>query len=136
MSVWVKSSNEWIACVGWALLSRLAATDAALSNAFLADQLRTIETKLPRAKNRVRHSMNGALIAIGVRNGTLRKLALAAAKRIGRVEVDHGQTSCKTPDAASYITKTVAHRAQQSAVVQARKRVSKSAARTSAGARR
>jgi hypothetical protein len=54
--------------------------------------------------------MNMALIAIGVRSAGLRKLALAAAKRIGKVEVDHGDTSCKTPDAAAYIAKTVDHR--------------------------
>jgi hypothetical protein len=28
---------------------------------------------------------------------------LAAAARIGPVEVDHGETGCKTPDAAAYI---------------------------------
>ena len=31
------------------------------------------------------------------------------AKRIGKIEVDHGETGCQTPDAASYIKKTVAH---------------------------
>ena len=42
--------------------------------------------------------MNGALISIGIRNAKLEKLAIAAAKRIGKVEVDHLETSCKTPD--------------------------------------
>jgi hypothetical protein len=32
-----------------------------------------------------------------------------AARRIGKVEVDHGDTAWKTPDAASYIDKTWAH---------------------------
>ncbi|MDA0206235.1 MAG: hypothetical protein O3A53_09280 [Acidobacteria bacterium] len=36
--------------------------------------------------------------------------AVAAAKRIGVVEVDHGQTGCKTPGAASYIRKIVERR--------------------------
>ncbi len=31
--------------------------------------------------------------------------AIEAAKRIGKVEVDHGETNCKTPDAAPYIEK-------------------------------
>jgi hypothetical protein len=31
----------------------------------------------------------------------------AAAKRIGRVEVDRGETGCKTPDAADYIKRTL-----------------------------
>ncbi len=54
--------------------------------------------------------MNNALINIGVRNPALEKKADAAAKRMGTVEVDHGETSCKTPDAAAYIKKTLAHR--------------------------
>ena len=70
----------------------------------------TIEREIGGAQNRVRHNMNGALIALGVRSAALRKQALAAAKRIGKVEVDHGETSCKTPDAIGYIEKTVAHR--------------------------
>jgi hypothetical protein len=54
--------------------------------------------------------MNNALINIGVRSSALQKKAIAAAKRIGKVEVDHGETGCKTPDAVAYIKKTVAHR--------------------------
>jgi hypothetical protein len=50
--------------------------------------------------------MNGALISIGVRNPALEKKALAVAKKIGQVQVDHGQTSCQTPDAAEYIART------------------------------
>jgi hypothetical protein len=53
--------------------------------------------------------MNSAVISIGCRSAALRDRALAAAKCIGRVEVDHGDTACKTPDAAAYIRKTWAH---------------------------
>ena len=49
---------------------------------------------------------------------------LAAARRIGKVMVDHGDTSCKTPDAESYIIKCVEHRAKQ-ASKRAEKRVAK-----------
>ena len=49
--------------------------------------------------------MNRALIAIGRRTPPLRRAATAAAKRIGPVEVDHGETGCKTPDAVAAITK-------------------------------
>ena len=54
------------------------------------------------------------MITIGVRSAPLRKLAVAAAKRIGKVEVDHGDTACKTPDASEYIAKTVAYRRKKS----------------------
>jgi hypothetical protein len=59
--------------------------------------------------------MNNALINIGVRNPKLEKIAIAAAGRIGTVEVDHGETSCKTPEAVSYIKKTVAHNKKKAA---------------------
>jgi hypothetical protein len=54
--------------------------------------------------------MNGALIAIGLRNPAMEKRAVDIAKKIGRVVVDHGETACKTPDAIEYIKKTKAHR--------------------------
>jgi len=81
-----------------------------LSDEYLKETLDFIEKNIHISKNRVRHSMNGALIAIGLRNEALRPLALAAAARIGAVKVDHGDTACKTPDAASYIEKTLARR--------------------------
>ena len=49
--------------------------------------------------------MNMAVIVIGGRNAALRKSALATAKRIGKVEIDHGDTACQTPDAGAYIEK-------------------------------
>jgi hypothetical protein len=49
--------------------------------------------------------MNNALIAIGVCKQGLRQQAIASAKRIGKIEVDHGETNCKTPEAMSYIEK-------------------------------
>jgi hypothetical protein len=56
--------------------------------------------------------MNMSLICIGCRPGLTKKV-LAAAGRIGKVEVDHGDTSCKTPDVADYIKKTLAHRSKK-----------------------
>jgi hypothetical protein len=40
-----------------------------------------------------------------MRNDALEARALAVATAIGNVHVDHGDTSCKTPDASSYIRK-------------------------------
>ena len=40
----------------------------------------------------------GALIAIGCR-ASMTERAIAVARKIGKVEVDHGETGCKTPDA-------------------------------------
>jgi len=58
----------------------------------------------------IAYQMNGALISIGGSMPALQKKALAAAARIGKVEVDHGDTDCKTPDAADYIRKMAERR--------------------------
>lgn len=104
---WTKSKEEFVGQVGWDLVAMLAMNDPDLPDAYFADRLAVIEKGIHRAKNRVRHAMNGALIAIGLRNAKLRKPALATAARIGKVEVDHGDTGCKTPDAAQYIRRAV-----------------------------
>lgn len=49
--------------------------------------------------------MNRALIAVGVRNEALEQQAIEISREVGKVEVDHGETSCKTPDAEPYIKK-------------------------------
>jgi 3-methyladenine DNA glycosylase AlkD len=103
---WMKSKDEWIGCFGWGLFAKLSRLDAPFSEELLEDYLGVIERDIHKAKNRVRYSMNSALISIGVRSEKLRKKALAAAARIGKVDVDHGDTDCKTPDAARYIRKT------------------------------
>jgi 3-methyladenine DNA glycosylase AlkD len=110
MEKWTRSKGEWTGQAGFQLLSHLAMQDETLTDDYLEGYLRIIESEIHGRKNRVRHSMNGALISIGLRNPKLRKKAIAAAKRIGKVEVDHGETSCKTPDAIPYIQRAVARR--------------------------
>ena len=70
-------------------------------------RLAEIERTIHAAPNAEREAMNMAVICIGCRSAGLRKAALATAKRIGKVEVDHGDTACKTPDAAEYIEQVV-----------------------------
>ena len=106
---WTRARDEWKGQAGWNLVGYLAREDEGLPDSFFEEKLATIEAEIHSRKNRVRHAMNGALINIGVRNGRLRRKAEAAARRIGKVEVDHGQTSCKTPDAIPYIAKTLEH---------------------------
>ncbi len=129
MKKWMRSRDEWISSAGWNMVTSKALWDDSIDDAFLEDCLKTIESKIHTSKNRVRHSMNSALISIGMRNAKLEKKALAAAKRIGRVEVDHGETGCKTPEAASYIAKA---KARKSARTTARKPVRKPTTRSKA----
>ncbi|MEZ5404227.1 MAG: DNA alkylation repair protein [Bryobacteraceae bacterium] len=112
---WTGAKEEFTRQAGWDLVAHAAMQDDSLDDAYFERQLETIEKKIGRTPpNRVRHAMNSALIAIGVRNPRLRKLAEAAAGRIGKVEVDHGETGCKTPDAVSYIARTMARSAKRS----------------------
>jgi 3-methyladenine DNA glycosylase AlkD len=107
MEKWTHSPEEWISRAGWHVLAKLAMQDNSLSDDYLTSFLEIIESDIHNRKNFVRNAMNNTLIAIGIRNPILETRAMAAAARIGKVVVDHGETSCKTPDAATYIQKTL-----------------------------
>ncbi len=110
---WLDSEDEWIGRAGWQLLALLAMSDIELADSYFENHLEVIERDIHTQKNMVRDAMNSALIAIGIRNPALERQALSAAKTIGKVEVDHGETSCKTPDAADYIRRTVERKKQR-----------------------
>ena len=93
----------------------MALHEPALPDSYFEPYLIEIETGIHQQKNRVREAMNNALIAIGVRNAALQEKALSAAQAIGPVEIDHGETNCKTPDAAEYILRTGGASAEQGA---------------------
>lgn len=106
---WLNSRGEKERIAGWTLLGQLAQRDETSPDAVFEKRLAEIERTIHAAPNVEREVMNRTVIAIGCRNAALRKAALAAAKRIGKVEVDHGDTACKTPDATEYIEKAWAH---------------------------
>jgi 3-methyladenine DNA glycosylase AlkD len=106
---WLVSKDARERGAGWVLVGQLAQRDESKPDAWFEERLAAIERTIKAAPNAERDAMNGAIVAIGCRNGRLRKLAVAAAGRIGKVEVDHGDTACKTPDAAPYIEKAWAH---------------------------
>lgn len=110
---WRASPAEWRSAAGWLVVALLAGRDPGLDDAWCEDRLREIEETIGQARNRTRHEMNQALICVGARNARLQKLALAAAKRIGKVVVDHGETGCVTPDAGGYILKMAARGAKK-----------------------
>jgi len=111
MRDWMKSTDESTREIGYGVFSARLRDDAdAVSDADAAKVLATIEKEIHRSPNWARRAMNSALIALGVYKSGLRAKVIAAAKRIGKVDVDHGETSCKTPDAVPYIEKAVARR--------------------------
>ncbi len=128
---WTKSKTEWIAAVGWNLVTQCLAqarAEAGLDKETLEAKLATIEGSIHNAANRARYAMNGALIAIGTYARGFEKKAIAAAKRIGPVDVDHGETGCRTPDAVKYIPKAAAHHRERLA----KKKTAKKATRKKA----
>jgi 3-methyladenine DNA glycosylase AlkD len=104
MRAWMKSPDEFAREMGYGILGvRLKDNPGSVSDADAEKVLATIEKEIRRSPNWARYAMNGALISIGIFKPALRKKAIEAAKRIGKVEVDHGETNCKTPEAVSYI---------------------------------
>ena len=112
---WRDSPSEWPASVGWFIVTCTAEQADVWSAPELRDLVGQIEAEIADRPNRVRHEMNGALITIALRDGNLRRSVVTAAERIGPVQVDHGQTGCKTPDVAPYVERTLAHRATMAA---------------------
>jgi 3-methyladenine DNA glycosylase AlkD len=106
---WLAAKQENVRCAGWSLVAHLAQRDASTPDDFFEPLLAAIERGIDGAPNAERGNMNLALIAIGCRSAALRKAAVATAKRIGKVEIDHGDTSCKTPDAVATLEKAWAH---------------------------
>jgi len=119
---WTQSKKEWIGRAGWMLLTHLALHDAALAGEYFKPYLETIERRIHSSPNRTRDAMNSALIAIALRSPELERKGIAAARRIGEVEVDHGETSCITYDAESYILKVRSRRKQKRRGQASRKR--------------
>ncbi|MCR8644722.1 DNA alkylation repair protein [Paenibacillus sp. N1-5-1-14] len=107
---WTTSEDEWIGRAGWQTLACLALSKQQIEDEVFEKFLMIIRDSIHQRKNRTREAMNTALIAIGVRNEHLETVAKEAARTIGQVHIDHGDTSCKTPDAIAYIDKTNARK--------------------------
>jgi 3-methyladenine DNA glycosylase AlkD len=104
---WIESPKEYIACAGWCTLSGLVATqpDSALDLKEIESLLKKVEKGIHTAPNRVRYTMNGFIIHVGIYVRPLLKQAKGTAQRIGEVSVDVGETACKVPLATEYIEK-------------------------------
>ena len=107
---WRDSPDEWRASTGWSIVGYTAENSNVWTTAELRALLHQIEAEIHARPNRVRHEMNLALINIALRDDSLRREAITAARRIGPVVVDHGQTSCTTPAAEAYIGRVMDHR--------------------------
>jgi hypothetical protein len=105
---WIDSPKEHVAIAGWNSLGALAAVlpDERLPVKVFGALLDRVVKTLPAAPDRVRQVMNYYVIACGTFVAPLGGKAIATARKLGRVEVDVGDTDCKIPDAESYIMKS------------------------------
>ena len=99
---WIAAAKDaYVATSGWTTLSGLVAIkpDAALDLEQIAQLLPRITQEIHHAPNRVKYTMNGFLLAVGRYVESLRAEALEAARSIGKVTVDLGDTACVLPNA-------------------------------------
>lgn len=104
---WIDSKQEQIVISGWATLaSHVALTpDDDLDLRTLDKLIKRVVKEIHTAPNRVCYVMNTFLISVGAYVLALTDTAVEAARKIGPVMVDMGDTSCKVPAAQDYILK-------------------------------
>lgn len=104
---WMKSKNATTAAVGWALYAGCLAlyADEDLDLDEIRAHIDRVVANVHAAPNRVRYQMNNFVICVGCYVQPLLQEARIAARTIGAVTVDMGDTACQTPLAADYIAK-------------------------------
>jgi 3-methyladenine DNA glycosylase AlkD len=104
---WIGAKKESVAATGWNTYAGLVTTqaDEELDLLEIQSLLKKIEKEIDQAPNRVKYTMNSFVIAVGAYVRPLSKEAKTTAKRLGKVDVDMGDTYCKVPLATEYIAK-------------------------------
>jgi 3-methyladenine DNA glycosylase AlkD len=135
MQTWMDARGEWVPATGWCVLAGVCGGPEPPTVAQCRKWTKVVEKAIHDSPNRVKYAMNTALIAMGTYVEGYEDEAVAAADRIGQVEVDHGLTNCETPLAAPYIRKAAAHHRKKRAKA-TKKAGSRKAAATKAPARK
>jgi len=106
---WIESEDEDIATAGWATLYWYTAVneDEKLNLDGYKSLLDRIESRIHDEPNRVRHTMNAFVIAVGGYVAPLTERCLEVARNVGKVSVEMNGTACKVPFAPDYIQKVV-----------------------------
>ncbi|MEJ0080575.1 MAG: DNA alkylation repair protein [Puia sp.] len=104
---WIDAKEEHIAAAGWATLSMLVAlkNDQELDLVHLKLLLQRVVKNVSKADHRVRHAMNGFVIAAGTHVLSLYDDAMTTAKAIANLLGKQNGKSFKMPDAGSYLLK-------------------------------
>jgi 3-methyladenine DNA glycosylase AlkD len=104
---WIDAKDESVAVSGWKTLSALAAImpDEQMPVKQFSALLDRVAKTMSTAPDDVRSAMNGFMIACGTYVAPLGDKAVATARKVGKVDIDMGDTACKVPDAEAYILK-------------------------------
>jgi len=104
---WIGSKKEHVAAAGWCTYGGLVATkpDVELDLDEIRGLLDRVVKEIGGVPNRVKYCMNTFVISVGGYVKALLPQAKAAAKKIGAVKVEMGETACKVPLATEYIEK-------------------------------
>jgi hypothetical protein len=106
---WIQSDRESIAAAGWSTLAYYAGVnqDKDLDIKAYTQLLNKVSAEIHRSPNRVRHTMNGFVIAIATYLKDLTEKSRTVAAQIGEITVDMHGTACKVPLATAYIDKAI-----------------------------
>lgn len=107
---WIDAKDPHVQSIGWSTYGGVVATrpDSELDKREIEKLIARVEKGIHAADDRVRYFMNAFVIAVGGYVPALRARAVEAARAIGVVEDDMGDTACQVPDAEAYIGKMAA----------------------------
>lgn len=101
---WIESNDNLERRCGFQLYYQIAKNNKKLPDEYFLPLIDRIEKELQQADNFLKDAMNNALWSIGMRNKNLNKRCIMAAQKIGKVEVDYGDNSCKAIDVPTHLT--------------------------------
>ncbi|MFA7274381.1 MAG: DNA alkylation repair protein [Crocinitomicaceae bacterium] len=104
---WINGTDAKLQTVGWSSLCSYLLYEKRdeIDPWLIEGWLLKVEQNIAIAENRVRYAMNGFLIALGSLSLNYCLQCQEMAQRIGKVEVNLGNTSCKVPNAVDYLEK-------------------------------
>lgn len=104
---WIKSKKENIASTGWATWACISQLkeDEDLDIKKLKSMIDHVGKNIHDQPNRVRYAMNGFVLTVGGAVSSLTAHAMKTAKKMGKVSVNVGETSCKVPFVPDYLQK-------------------------------
>jgi 3-methyladenine DNA glycosylase AlkD len=104
---WIESDQVNIASSGWATWSNIIilTPDEDLDLKKIRKLMARAEKDVHDGENRVSYTKNGFILTAGASIKALTDEVIEAGKRIGKVKVNMGETSCKVPFIPEYLKK-------------------------------